>query len=117
MKRMNNFDPRHPFTTQVRISEPEKLRWPIECRGVIDTGAARTSIDAGLALTLNLEHAGSVRVRSANGVQKRKLVWLHIEVFDEIIILKASITDRSKLSCPILIGRDILHNAYTEEEE
>ncbi len=116
MKRMNNFDPKHPFTTDVKISEPEYLRWPIGCRGVIDTGAARTSIDAGLAQTLNLEHAGRVRVRSANGVQKRKLVWLRIEVFDEIIILKASITDRSKLSCPILIGRDILHNAYTEEE-
>ena len=50
------------------------------------------------------------------GVQKRKLVWLQIDVFNETIILKASITNRSKLSCPILIGRDILHNAYEEEE-
>ena len=115
MKRLNNFDPRRPFTTQVKISEPERMRWPIECRGVIDTGAARTSIDKGLAQTLNLESAGRVRVRNANGVQRRKLVWLRIEVFDEIIELKASVTDRSKLSCPILIGRDILHNAYEEE--
>ena len=115
MKRTNTLDTRDPFTTQVKISEPEKIRWPIECRAVIDTGAARTSIDRGLAQTLNLERAGSVRVRNANGVQRRKLVWLRIEVFDEIIELKASVTDRSELSCPILIGRDILHNAYEEE--
>jgi hypothetical protein len=105
-----------PFTTEVKISRPTKTRWPISCRAVIDTGATRTSIDEGLARTLNLESAGQVQVRNANGVQKRELVWLQIEVFDEIIELKVSITDRSKLSCPILIGRDILHNAYTEEE-
>jgi hypothetical protein len=38
-------------------------------------------------------------------------------VFNEDIDLVASITDRSDLTCPVLIGRDILHNAYFEEEE
>ena len=107
---------RDPFTTEVDINEPDSVRWPIRCMAVIDTGATRTSIDEGLASTLNLRSAGRVRVRNAMGVQKRKLVWLQIAVFNEIIILKASITNRSKLSCPILIGRDILHNAYDEEE-
>lgn len=84
---------------------------------MIDTGATRTSIDYGLAHTLNLEPAGQVTVKNANGKQKRKLVWAQIEVFDEVIVLKVSVTDRSKLSCPILIGRDILqYNAYSEEE-
>jgi len=116
MKRYGILTDNQAFTTEVKLRPPEKIRWPIICRGLIDTGATRTSIDKGLAQTLNLEHAGRVRVRSANGVQRRKLVWLQIEVFDEIIDLKASITDRSKLSCPVLIGRDILHNAYGEEE-
>jgi hypothetical protein len=107
---------RDPFTTEVEITEPDKIRWPIKCMAVIDTGATRTSIDEGLARALNLQSAGRVRVRNAMGVQKRKLVWLQITVFNEIIILKTSVTDRSNLSCPILIGRDILHNAYEEEE-
>jgi len=106
-----------PFTINVLINHPDIIKWPIICRGVIDTGATRTSIDHGLAHTLNLESAGAVRVRNANGVQKRKLVWLEIEVFDEVIVLKVSVTVRSSLSCPILIGRDILqYNAYSEEE-
>ena len=116
MKRRETLKEKDPFTTKVRITNPDKEGWPIDCRGVIDTGAARTSIDRGLAMALGLERAGRVRVRNANGVQRRKLVWLEIEVFGEEIILKASITDRSKLTCPILIGRDILHNAYMEEE-
>ncbi len=106
-----------PFTTNIAINHPDVVRWPLKCRGVIDTGATRTSIDYGLAHTLNLEPAGQVQVTNANGTQKRKLVWAQIEVFDEIIVLKVSVTDRSKLSCPILIGRDILqYNAYSEEE-
>lgn len=106
-----------PFTTEVELGKPDDIRYPIVCRGLIDTGAARTSIDEGLAQTLNLEPGGTVRVKNANGVQKRKLVWLRIEVFNEDIELLVSITDRSTLSCPVLIGRDILHNAYFEEEE
>jgi len=116
MKRYGILSDNQAFTTNVELRPPDRIRWPIICRGVIDTGAARTSIDEGLARALNLESAGAVRVRNANGVQRRNLVWARIEVFDEVIDLKVSITDRSKLSCPILIGRDILHNAYTEEE-
>ena len=117
MKKTHNLDLQKPFTTEVMISHPDITKWPIICRGVIDTGATRTSIDRGLVRTLKLERAGKVRVRNANGVQRRDLVWLQIEVFDELIILKASVTNRSKLSCPMLIGRDILqYNAYTEEE-
>lgn len=116
MKKAHKLDQRDPFTTEVTISHPDITKWPITCRGVIDTGATRTSIDRGLVRTLKLERAGKVSVRNANGVQRRDLVWLQLEVFDELIILKASVTNRSKLSCPILIGRDILHNAYTEEE-
>jgi len=116
MRKRGTLNERDPFTTEVEITEPDRIRWPIRCRAVIDTGATRTSIDEGLARTLNLKSAGRVRVRNAMGVQKRKLVWLQIDVFNETIILKASITNRSKLSCPILIGRDILHNAYEEEE-
>jgi len=118
MKKTHNLDQQKPFTTEVMISHPDVIKWPITCRGVIDTGATRTSIDRGLVRTLKLERAGKVSVRNANGVQRRDLVWLQIEVFDELIILKASVTNRSKLSCPILIGRDILqYNAYSEEEE
>lgn len=116
MKRAHKLKRQDPFTTEVTISHPDIIKWPVSCRGTIDTGAARTSIDRGLARTLRLERAGKVRVRNANGVQKRDLVWLQIEVFDEVLVLKASITNRSKLTCPILIGRDILHNAYSEEE-
>ena len=44
-----------PFTTEVTLGKPDESRYPIICRGLIDTGAARTSIDEGLAQTLNLE--------------------------------------------------------------
>jgi len=52
-----------PFTTNVTINHPDVVRWPLKCRGVIDTGATRTSIDYGLAHTLNLEPAGQVTVK------------------------------------------------------
>lgn len=116
MKRHDNLRKNEPFMTKVKITNPDVNGWAIECQGVIDTGAARTSIDRGLANALNLNRAGWVKVRSANGVQRRRLAWLEVEVFGEVIALKASITSRYKLSSPILIGRDILHNAYSEEE-
>ena len=104
-----------PFMTKVKITNPDVDGWPIECYGIIDTGAARTSIDMD-SISLEPLKERRVKVRSANGVQRRSLVWLEIEV-GEVLTLKASTTNRSKLSCPILIGRDILHNAYEERND
>ena len=50
-----------------------------------------------------------MKVRNANGSQKRDLVWIEVE--DEtgaIIELEASLADRSDMSYPAILGRDYM---------
>jgi len=86
-------------------SEPE---WEVTCLARLDTGAARTSIDIHLADFLRLDGNGEVKVRNALGVEKRETVWLTLTVEGEEYTVEASVSDRNGLSCPVLIGRDIL---------
>ena len=86
-------------------TEPE---WEIECWARLDTGAARTSIDLCLADFLRLESNGQIRVRNALGIESRETVEVTLDVEGNEYTVKASIADRGGMSCPVLIGRDIL---------
>jgi RimK family alpha-L-glutamate ligase len=85
-----------------------------------DTGAQRTSIDIDLAAAIG---AGPItdttRVKSGtrNGRQKRPLVDLEVKFGDRWHSTTASIEDRSHMSYPVLLGRDVLRGYHVDIEQ
>ena len=86
-------------------TDPE---WEVSCWARLDTGAARTSLDLNLADFLRLDSEGSIKVRNALGVERRDTVDVTLELNGKEYTIQASLADRDGLSCPVLIGRDIL---------
>lgn len=81
---------------------------PIASR--IDTGADSTSIDTDLALSLGLIPDMSRRktIRTQMGVEQRAVVDLRFRLAGKEISSEATVTDRSKLPTPMIIGRSDL---------
>jgi RimK family alpha-L-glutamate ligase len=76
-----------------------------------DTGAKRTSIDTSLAGEIGagpLVGTTEVRSGSTKTVETRPLVDIRLRVNDEWRSITASITDRSAMNYPVLLGRDVL---------
>ena len=87
----------------------------------IDTGAFRTSIDEQLAKQLGLldpeNMLWSVGYRSALGREERKVIGLTFYLKGKKIKSSASVSDRSKLKRPMIIGRrDLLGFAIRTRE-
>ncbi len=76
----------------------------------IDTGAMSSSIDIKIAKDLHFPIISGLTktIRSANGETIRKVVQATLEIQGKKISAKMSITDRSHMTYPLLIGRDIL---------
>lgn len=91
--------------------------WAIGLRAKIDTGADRCSIDIGLAEAMGLEQVSEVKVRSANGVVKRPVYSAVIKFERRKYEVTMTGSDRNKLECPMLIGRDLLREICLDEEE
>ncbi len=85
-------------------------RVPVKAK--IDTGAYYTSMDMDLAKQLGLLRPENIvrerRFRSALGEQIRPLVDLTFWLGGKKIKTIASVTDRSKLSKPMIVGRSDL---------
>jgi alpha-L-glutamate ligase-like protein len=78
----------------------------IQVEAKLDTGAFRTSIDKKLAKELELPLTGEVvHVKSASGVGNRPLVKTTLILAGKKIPTTASITDRSKMKYPVIVGR------------
>jgi len=76
-----------------------------------DTGAQRTSVDTKLAGRIGLgPMMGSAEVRSAagSGTDTRPLVEIDLYVNGRWRTVAASVTDRSRMTHPVLLGRDVL---------
>jgi hypothetical protein len=75
----------------------------------VDTGAALCSVDLDVAAEL---HFGPIikarKVKSSNASMKRPIVRGEIEVEGKKIITSFSISDRSHMNYPVLIGRNAL---------
>lgn len=78
----------------------------------IDTGATRSSVDKELARKLGMLKKENIlwkdTYRSAVGVQPRPIVGFHYWLAGRKIKSTASVTDRSKMKYPVLIGRNDL---------
>ncbi|HOI18897.1 MAG TPA: RimK/LysX family protein [Candidatus Woesearchaeota archaeon] len=75
----------------------------------VDTGAALCSVDLDIAAELRLGPiVKAKKVRSSNASMKRPIVKAQLEVEGKKIVVSFSISDRSHMSYPVLIGRNAL---------
>lgn len=80
-----------------------------------DTGAKRTSVDTEVAAAVGagpLVGTTTVRSGSTRATETRGLVEVNLRIGGTWRIVTASVTDRSGMSHPVLLGRDVLE-AYT----
>lgn len=99
--------------TKINIFEKVKLVLSdgkeFEMAVKVDTGAYRTSIDKHMALELGLveddNHKGNVTVRSSLGKHKRPVVGITYLLGGQLVQTTASLTDRSNMNFPMIIGR------------
>ena len=85
--------------------------WVVSVEARLDTGATRSSIDEGFLSLLRLEemvNEDAIKVRSANGTQRRDTVVLVVIDDDEELELEVSITNREHMAYPVILGRDYL---------
>ncbi len=77
----------------------------------VDTGAARTSVDTDLAARVGLGPVtDSVKVRAASSAhsETRPLVQARVELGGRTFDLPVSITDRTDMKYPVIVGMDVL---------
>jgi len=100
------------YTTRIRINGRDGAE---EAIAKSDTGAKRTSIDTDLAGRIGAGPlVGTTDVRSGTGseTETRPLVDIDFCLNGGWRTVTASITDRSEMTYPVLLGRDVLQ-AYT----
>lgn len=99
-------------TKVIGLTNPyNEPNWVVNVEARLDTGATRSSIDEGFVSLLRLDeliNEDAIKVRSANGSQKRDTVVLVIIEEDEEIELEVSITNRGHMGYPVILGRDYL---------
>lgn len=105
------------------------MPWSVELTARVDSGAARTSIDArdlkiegGEAVFSLPEPSGGKRIRlpvkgwkkvkSSHGATKRPLVEIDICIGAKRLPVTVSLVDRSQMNYPMIIGRDILAKGF-----
>jgi hypothetical protein len=117
---------------KVLIGEVEDVKlvpWAITLPARIDTGAAISSLDArdvsvrnNLAdFTLGKEYGGLrlrlpvvdwVHIRTSVGTEKRPVVELGLCLGSKLMRTVATLTDRSKMTYPFLVGRSALNGTF-----
>lgn len=107
------------------VEELILLPWGVTIAARIDTGAATSSLDVcevnvkgklveftlpdrcgGAKYTLPLR--GWKQVKSASGLSRRPVVKVEICIADKVLQTKVTLTDRSFLEYPFLLGRNTL---------
>ncbi|MDD5178186.1 MAG: RimK/LysX family protein [Candidatus Nanoarchaeia archaeon] len=78
----------------------------------IDTGATRSSMDLKIATDLKLELTETVTIKSAEGSSTRGIVMAKVIISGRELEAEFTIANRSKMSCPVLIGRNILKENF-----
>ena len=82
-----------------------------------DTGARRTSVDLELAAELgtgSIQETVSVRSGSSKQSTSRPIVDIVIAIDGRTHAVEANVQDRSHMSYPVLLGRDILEHYHVD---
>jgi RimK family alpha-L-glutamate ligase len=102
------------FTERVVVSGTSGTRTVV---GKSDTGAARTSIDLQLAAEIGAGPIHTVsRVRSGSSTESRPrpVVDLVVGIAGTQHTVEANVEDRSHMSHPLLLGRDVLRHYHLD---
>ena len=92
--------------------------WPsIVVEGKVDTGADRCSIDETLAQHLGWKVTGYRTVKSSLGREERDIVQGTVTIRGLTFLMSATVTDRSDLSHPLLVGHNVIKDLVLLEEE
>lgn len=86
---------------------------PITVVAKLDTGAALCSIDYSLATLLGSQPHRTAMIRSANGKERRDVVWIDIEFNGIKQTVETTLTIRDGLTYPMLLGFNALGNNST----
>jgi len=80
----------------------------------VDTGAEKSSIHLDLAKKIGLtkEIWGIKKIKSSNGEEYRPLVKSKIKIGNRKLPVIFTITKRSELKYPVLIGKDVLKRKF-----
>jgi RimK family alpha-L-glutamate ligase len=100
------------YTTRVRIAGRDSAERAV---AKSDTGAERTSLDTALAGRIGagpLVGTTAVRSGTGGGAETRPLVDVDLRLNGRWRTVTASVTDRSGMRYPVLLGRDVLES-YT----
>ena len=88
---------------------------------LIDTGATYTSVDKKIAEDIGFEKIlRYVKIKlkaSENDFIRRPMINLNIELKNKIFDTEVNITDRSSMTFPVIIGRNILFNNFIVDVE
>jgi hypothetical protein len=82
-----------------------------------DTGAKENSIDKKFAESMGMQKVKRVRIKSTLGKESREIVEVSFEIDGTVFKAKASVSDRSKMAYPVLIGRGIIHGNFIIDTE
>ena len=95
------------LTERIIIITPEGREEKVTAR--IDTGATGSSMDIHLAANLRLSLMSKMKlVKSASGVKRRPTIHAKVKLESQTIDEEFTITDRSHMTYPVLIGQNIL---------
>ncbi len=85
------------------------LRGTLSVEAMVDTGAARTSIDMRVAAKVGAGPiVGTVLTRSARYKRRRILATVMVQIRGETYKVDVAVEDRSALSHKVLVGKDVL---------
>ncbi|MFC1728553.1 RimK/LysX family protein [Nanoarchaeota archaeon] len=110
-KRNNNGQQKVGLVEDVTIKGEKSVK----TRALFDTGATRTSIDMRIAAKAKLGPIIDVirlRSKTAHTSIRRPIVKAKLKLKQREIEVKANIEDRSKMSYPVLIGRDAIYGHF-----
>lgn len=111
------------------VEEIVLFPWKIKMPARIDTGAARSCLDARdiridgnmVEFRISDQYGGKIlraplkgrcRVRSAHGLTKRAVVEIEICIGSRRFLTTVNLVDRSGMEYPFLIGRNILAQGF-----
>lgn len=88
---------------------------------IIDTGATYTSIDKKIAEEIGFERIKRhIKIKSKSSADifvRRPVIEVTIELEGSSFDVEANIEDRSNMTCPVIIGRNILFKNFIVDVE